>query len=88
METAAQMTFRITLPKADTHFLKRLSENMGWQVVRMPASKESAPRKVAMTEEEFRAKIVRARQQYAVGEVVTMQPNETSEDFIERICTR
>ena len=86
--TPTQTTFRITLPNADTRFLKRLSENMGWQVARMPATHTPSMRKVAMTETEFREKIAQARQQYAAGEVVAMLPNETAEDFMQRLCTR
>lgn len=86
--TPTQTTFRITLPNADTRFLKRLSENMGWQVVRVPATHMPSTRKVTMTEAEFRDKIAQARQQYAAGEVVAMQPDETAEDFMQRLCTR
>lgn len=87
-ETPTQTTFRITLPNADTRFLKRLSESMGWQVVRVPATHTLSTRKVTMTEAELCKKIAQAKQQYAAGEVVAMQPNETAEDFMQRLCTR
>ena len=85
--TPTQTTFRITLPNTDTRFLKRLSENMGWQVVRIPA--ETSTRKVSMTKAEFQAKLAHSKQQYATGEMVTMQPNETTETFMQRmLCTQ
>lgn len=33
--TGIQSTFRITPHNADARFLKRLSENMGWQLMRV-----------------------------------------------------
>ena len=90
METKGiQSTFRVTLPSADARFLKRLSENMGWQVMRVPAAKEPSARKEKMTEAEFRTKLARSRQQAAHGEVTAMQANETGDAFIQRLlCTR
>ena len=87
--TGIQSTFRVTLPSADVRFLKRLSENMGWQVMRVPAAKTAPARKERMTEEEFRAKLVRSKQQAAQGEVIAMQANETGDAFIQLLlCTR
>lgn len=48
--TGIQSTFRVTLPNADARFLKRLSENMGWQVMRVPAAKTPPVRKERKTE--------------------------------------
>lgn len=48
--TGIQSTFRVTLPNADARFLKRLSENMGWQAVRVPAAQTPPARKERKTE--------------------------------------
>lgn len=90
METGqVQTTFRITLPNADARFLKRLSENMGWQVVRMPAATDQPVRKEEMTETEFRTKLARSKQQFEMRHIVAMQPGETADKFIQRLlCTQ
>ncbi len=90
METSqVQTTFRITLPNADARFLKRLSENMGWQMVRMPAANAQSVHKNEMTEEEFRTKLARSKQQFETGHIVAMQPGETADKFIQRLlCTQ
>lgn len=90
METSqVQTTFRITLPNADARFLKRLSANMGWQVVRMPVAYDQSVRKNEMTEDEFRTKLAHSKQQFEMGHIVTMQPDETADNFIQRLlCTQ
>lgn len=77
-------TLQITLPAGDASFLRRQSRNMGWRVTTVRAPRKLAP-KVKMTEDEFRAKLAYSSSQLAEGKVITMRPEETAEQFINRM---
>ena len=77
-------TMQISLPQSDANFLRKLSANMGWTLTPVPM-KKGVRTKVEMTEEEFRAKIEKSSAQVASGDVIAMQPEETGEQFINRL---
>ncbi len=75
-------TIRMTLPRADWAFLKRLSANMGWQAECVPTPPTP---KVKMTEAEFRAKLARSSAQADEGKVIAINPNESVDQFVDRL---
>lgn len=77
-------TIQITLPLSDARFLRRLSGNMGWKIKFLPM-KQKEERKVCMTKDEFRSKIEASSAQAESGNVIAMRPDETSEQFIDRL---
>ncbi len=83
METAMR-TLQVTLPLADASFLRHQSRRMGWRVTTVRQKPEPEP-KVKMTEEEFRAKLAHSSAQFAEGKTVAMRPDETPEQFIDRL---
>ena len=82
---ATMRTLQITLPAKDASFLRRHSRQMGWTIstIRSPRTKQP---KVEMTEDEFRAKLAHSSAQAAVGAYVEKLPNETMEQFLDRVC--
>lgn len=81
---ATMRTVQVTLPVADAAFLRRQSRNMGWQIVTVRPPRTQQP-KVAMTQEEFRAKLEHSSAQAAQGQTIRMHENESSEQFINRL---
>ena len=81
---ATMRTVQVTLPIADAAFLRRQSRNMGWQIVTVRPPRAKKP-KVAMTQEEFRAKLEHSSAQAAQGKTIRMHENESSEQFINRL---
>ena len=77
-------TLQVTLPLADAAFLRRQSRNMGWHIITIRQKHTPEP-KVKMTEDEFRAKLEHSSAQYAAGKTIAMQPEETPEQFIDRL---
>ena len=87
METT-MTTVQITLPISDARFLKRLSGNMGWMVVRPTTKRKtvvSNNQKINMTQKEFCEKIQNSSAQKAEGKTIAMHINETSEQFLDRL---
>ena len=82
---ATMRTLQVTLPVADAAFLRRQSRNMGWQIITVRSPRSQQP-KVAMTEEEFRAKLEHSSAQAAAGFYVEKRPEETMEQFLDRVC--
>ena len=82
---AATRTLQITLPLSDASFLRRQSRNMGWLVTTVRPPRMTRP-KVKMTEAEFRAKLEHSSAQAAEGFYVEKRPNETMEQFLDRVC--
>lgn len=81
---ATMRTLQVTLPVSDAAFLRRQSRNMGWQIVTIRAPRKEQP-KVAMTKEEFRAKLEHSSAQATQGKIIRMRENESSEQFINRL---
>lgn len=81
---ATMRTVQVTLPIADAAFLRRQSRNMGWQIITVRSPRTQQP-KVAMTKEEFRAKLEHSSAQATQGKTIRMHENETSEQFINRL---
>ena len=81
---ATMRTLQITLPIADAAFLRRQSRNMGWQIVTVRSPQVQQP-KIAMTQEEFRAKLEHSSAQAAEGKTIRMNANESSKQFINRL---
>ena len=82
---ATMRTVQVTLPVADAAFLRRQSRNMGWQIVTVRSPRTQQP-KVAMTKEEFRAKLEHSSAQAAQGFYVEKRPDETMAQFLDRVC--
>jgi len=82
---ATMRTVQVTLPVADAAFLRRQSRNMGWQITTIRAPRIQQP-KIQMTEEEFRAKLEQSSAKAAAGMYVEKRPNETMDQFLERVC--
>ncbi len=81
----AQMrTLQVTLPVVDAAFLRRQSRNMGWHVTTIRPKRAVTP-KVKMTEEEFRAKLAYSSAQAEAGHYIEKKPEETVEQFIDRL---
>lgn len=87
METT-MTTVQITLPISDARFLKRLSGNMGWMLVRPTTRQKTAVSnepKISMSKEEFCEKVRQSSAQKAEGKTIAMQANETTEQFLNRL---
>ena len=82
---ATMRTVQVTLPVADAAFLRRQSRNMGWQIVTVRPPRTQQP-KVAMTQEEFRAKLEHSSAQAAQGFYVEKRSDETMAQFLDRVC--
>ena len=81
---AAVRTLQVTLPVADASFLRRLSRNMGWQVITIRSPRQQQP-KVKMTKDEFFAKLEHSSAQAAEGKTIRIHVDESSEQFVNRL---